>query len=463
MHVDGGGNISVVVKVPLLVCRWLNASSRKAQPVVMADATQHNDDATTTLAGPTRSLQAQQGASGVDEHSAYQMLLIPLQHVVLAVVAALACIALLTMSVRQYQINRSISLTSAVHHNMCHNQALGRAPTGKESLLQALMDDPSLIDQLSPTKRATLGLLPVSPFEGGVSFSRGASTSSSVSARDSTSSGLHITPAHSSVAGCSPAHTGSGPLLYEPLRVRLARHSASGGSMPAPYRPSSVPADALVSRSSAPPAPAMMRSAPVSPVGTPVERMTAAGFNGELGSPLLPHLSLGSSLEHGVAAAGPDRLHVLVGGGRTPPIANRMSDSLLPLPATASSPESFVAACSPVAGLRRCSHSFSFGSAEAAPGGASQGWEVFGLSAQPHGTPAADAAGPPPTQLRSKSMVEHSVVHMVQEEQQQEQAAQLLAHWRPLSPVSLQGRSSVDAVRREQDQQGSCHGRVSAP
>lgn len=401
-------NISVVVNVPLMVCRWLNVSARQAAATA----------AGARSVGAVRSLQAQATAQ---PDSAAASLLLPLQHLVLAGAVVLVCVALLTAGVHRYQIYRSISLTSAVHKDLSLNKAMGRAPTGEASLLQALLADPSLIEQLSPTKRAQLGLA-ASPFEGSVSFSSGSTSS----LRGSLSSGLSLSPASSGAESPTAGAPGGTPVPYEPLRVRLARHSAAGASMPVPYRPSSVPPTALLSATHSEPVPAR-RSAPVSPIGTPV--LSGGSFSGA------------------TAEAAAAELRVVV--NERP--MSRVSDSMLPLPRAPFSPD---CQYSPRR-LQRNSRSFTFATsadesaaaAAAVAGVSGRGdvcYEVFGLSAKP---PSAPEAMPEtnPEQLRCKSMQEQR--HAVLQGQQRGQGA-LLANWRPLSPGYSAPVLSHDGARQ---------------
>jgi hypothetical protein len=390
-------NMSVAIKVPLMVCRWFNATAKKA---ANAGSGEQSLAHISTGSSAARSLQAQAAAGYGD--AAAGTLLVPLQHLVLAGAIVLVCVVVFTVGVRRYQIYRSYSLTSAVCKDMSMNKAMGRTPTGEAALMQALMSDPSLIEQLSPTKRASLGLGELrsagSPFEGGVSFSSG-STSSSSSLRESNSSGrsLSLSPAQSGQdSPDAPSDS------YEPLRVRLARHSAKGGSMPVPYRPVSVPAGGLRPAGHSAPIPAM-HSAPVSPVGTPV---LAGGRRGVLGAPL--------------AAAAADELRVVV--SERP--VSRVSDSMLPLPGSPFSPDMQYTR---PRGLPRCSNSFTFGNAsEAAASMGEACAEVFGLAHAPT-MPLPAAERPTVQQLRSKSA--HGDAFG-----QSQQGDALLSHWRPLSP-----------------------------
>lgn len=326
-----GSNMSVVTKVPLMVCRWINTTAKRA--AAAAD----------TGAGAVRRLQAQQAA--VQPGSGSAVLLLPLQHLALAAVMVAVCAALLSVGVRRYQVYRSVSLTSAVHKHVSINKAMGRAPTGQAALMEALLADPSLIQQLSPTKRSNLGLA-ASPFERNtVSFSSGSSSSDA-------------SPAHSG-AESPAAAPASSPVPYEPLRVRLARHHAAGSSAPAPYRPCSVPPSSILPAHSAP-MPAM-RSAPVSPVGTP-----GGSFSRGLNRAML-------SAAAAAAAAAPGSELCVVVGDR--PIS-RLSDGGLPLPGPPFSPD----CCE--GSPRLLQRSFTSGSAPTV-------CEVFGLSGKVHSTPEA--------------------------------------------------------------------------
>jgi hypothetical protein len=389
-------NMSVAIKVPLMVCRWIATAKKAANAVSGEQPLAH----ISTRSSAARSLQAQATAGYGD--AAAGTLLVPLQHLVLAGAMVLVCVVVFTVGVRRYQIYRSYSLTSAVCKDMSMNKAMGRAPTGKAALMQALMSDPSLIEQLSPTKRASLGLGELrsagSPFEGGVSFSSGSTSSSSLPKSNSSGRSLSLSPAQSGQD--SPDASPSDP--YEPLRVRLARHSAKGGSMPVPYRPVSVPAGGLQPASHSAPIPAM-HSAPVSPVGTPV---LAGGRRGVLSAPL--------------AAAAADELRVVV--SERP--VSRVSDSMLPLPGSPFSPDMQYTR---PRGLPRCSNSFTFGNtAEAAASMGEARDEVFGLAHAPT-MPVPAAERPTVQQLRSKS------AHGDAFGQSQQRDA-LLSHWRPLSP-----------------------------
>jgi hypothetical protein len=322
-------NMSVVTKVPLMVCRWINATAKRA--AAAAD----------TGAGAVRRLQAQQQAAAQPRGRA-ALLLLPMQHLVLAAVVVAVCAVLLSIGVRRYQVYRSVSLTSAVHKDVSLNKAMGRAPTGHGALLEALLSDPSLIQQLSPKKRANLGLPASSPFE--------CNTASRSSSGGGSSGG------GSSGSGASPTHSGTespiSPAPYEPLRVRLARHNAAGSSAPSPYRPCSVPPSSILPSHSAP-LPAM-RSAPVSPVGTP-----GGSFSRGMNHPMLST----------AAAAAGSELRVVVSDR---PIS-RLSDDGLPLPGPPFSPD----CCE---GSPRLQRSFTSGSAPTV-------CEVFGLSGKVHSSP----------------------------------------------------------------------------
>jgi len=417
-------------QAPLFVCRWINASSCKAAAAEGQPVT-------------GRSLKAHAGTQPA------AALLSPVQQVVLGAVALLACFVLLSVGLRPSRIIRSVSLTSAVQQDQSLNTEQGRAPAGEAALRQALLNNPSLKDQLSPTKRAALGL-PTSPFEACPGFSRPGSSSSSSAQEGSTGGGLGLTtPAHSvpeTPHGAAASPATSLPLSFR--RVQLGRHSAAGASLPVPYRPYSARAGALSASRSAPFP--VMHSAPVSPVGTPLLGPSDSDSLSSHSVRICPGNGSAADLE-ALLAERP---------------ASRVSDSMLPLLGPAASPDSFTADA-PM-GLQRCSQSFTFGNAAAVPAASAPaelpGCEVFGLAGPSARTPHASGAAYTPEQLRSKSMQDHSVLHV-------QERAVLLAHCRLLSPefttaaaaaAAPSGRNSVDAVQPH-DQRPSWQGRVSSP
>jgi S-DNA-T family DNA segregation ATPase FtsK/SpoIIIE len=378
-------NVSVSVKVPALVCRWLNASN----------------------AGSSSSGSTARASNTV---------LVPVPAVLLgAVLLLVLCCALFVAGARHYSIARSISLTSAVHQESSANKRMGRAATGESALRQALLSDPSILEQLSPNKRAALGLQqrPLAPSPSG--------SADSFSSHATSSSGCSDAPPSAA------AEAAAGLMPLAPLRVRLARDA--GNSSPAALSPL-MPGSPL-SLAGATSAPASMPA--LSPAGSlraPLQLRSASVTNSPLrrrssGSPLPGVAEAQAAVKRMSAPAG---LEVLVddstGGGAGAAVLAQLALGSSRSCASTPSPGS----------LRRASYSFTFGAplphmlepevAAAAADAAAppQGhWGLFGLPAEQAG--CSDVAQHLPGQLRSKSVKEQPVWQQQEQWQQEQQHA----------------------------------------